>query len=122
MTSKERPPTSALPALAPVKRPGAKPLFTLESLLDITLQIEAPLGTVQTHLSEILSLATGSIVMLDRLTGESVPVTANGTPIAKGEVRVHGDRFAVRITEILGKASHGRAGGNEPHARNQAST
>jgi flagellar motor switch protein FliN/FliY len=94
-------------------------LFTLESLVDITLQIEAPLGTVQTNLGEILSLTAGSIVMLDRLTGESVPVTANGTPIAKGEVRVHGDRFAVRITEILGRASHGRAGGNEPHARSQ---
>jgi flagellar motor switch protein FliN/FliY len=121
MTREGIAPTAALPLLHPEKRPGAKPLFTLESLGDIPLQIEAPLGTVQTNLGEILSLAAGSIVMLDRLTGESVPVTANGTPIAKGEVRVHGERFAVRITEILGRGAHVRAGGNEPHARSASS-
>jgi flagellar motor switch protein FliN len=114
-------PTAALPLLRPEKRPGAKQLFTLESLGDVCFTIEAPLGTVQTHIREVLSLATGSIVMLDRLTGESVPVTANGTPIAKGEVRVHGERFAVRITEILGRPSHARAGGNE-HARPASSS
>lgn len=110
-------PTAALPLLTPQKVPGAKPLFSLEALSDVPLRIEAPLGTVRTTLREILQLVPGSILMLDRLTGESIPVTANGTPVARGEVRVHGERFAVRITEILGRPATAPAGGSPPHAK-----
>ena len=110
-------PTSALPALKVEKRAGVKPFFTLDALGDVPLRLEAPLGVVNTSLREILELGPGSIVMLDRLTGESIPVTANGTAVAKGEVRVHGERFAVRITEILGRSGRAPAGGTEPHAK-----
>ncbi len=110
-------PTAALPVLAAEKRPGAKPFFTVDALGDVPLRLEAPLGCVDTSLREILDLAPGSVLMLDRLTGESIPVTANGTPVAKGEVRVHGERFAVRITEILGRPARAHAGGTEPHAK-----
>ena len=41
------------------------------------------------------------MLRLDRQTGEHLEITVNGTPIAKGEVRVHGERFAVRVTQIL---------------------
>lgn len=110
-------PTAALPVLAAEKRAGAKPLFTMDALGDVPLDVEAPLGCVETSLREILELAPGSVLMLDRLTGESVPLTANGTLIAKGEVRVHGERFAVRVTEILGRPARAHAGGTEPHAK-----
>lgn len=110
-------PTAALPLFTAEKRPAAKPIFTLEALAEVMLRLEAPLGNVDTDVRGILALAPGSVLMLDRLTGESVPVTANGMPIAKGEVRVHGERFAVRITEILGRTTRARTGGNEPHAR-----
>jgi flagellar motor switch protein FliN len=110
-------PTAALPPFTAEKRPGAKPLFTLDALGDVPLRLEAPLGCVDTDVRGILSLQAGSVLMLDRLTGESVPVTANGTAIAKGEVRVHGERFAVRITEILGRTSRARPEGTAPHAR-----
>lgn len=110
-------PTAALPALAAEKRPGAKPFFTVEALGDVPLRLEAPLGCVNTSLREILELSPGSVLMLDRLTGESIPLTANGTPVAKGEVRVHGERFAVRVTEILGRPARGHAQGAEPHAK-----
>ena len=110
-------PASGLPALAPTPRGNAKSLFTLDALGDVPLRLEAPLGTVEADLRDILSLSAGSILMLDRLTGEAITLTANGTPIAKGEVRVHGERFAVRITEVLGRTARTRAGGVPPHAK-----
>jgi len=111
-------PTSpALPVLAAEVRPGAKPLLAIGALADVPVRIEAPLGCVDTDVREVLALAPGSVVMLDRLTGESIPVTANGMLIARGEVRVHGDRFAVRVTEILGCGVGARSRGVEPHAK-----
>jgi flagellar motor switch protein FliN len=109
--------TGTLPALAAEKRPGAKPLLTLESLGEVPLRLEAPLGSVETDLREILSLVPGSVLMLDRLTGESLALTANGTTVARGEVRVNDERFAVRITEILGRGARPRSGGVPSRAK-----
>ena len=110
-------PTAALPAFPSEKRPVGKPLFTLEGLADVALRVEVPLGVVETTLRELLTLAPGKVLMMDRLTGESLPLTANGTTIAKGEIRVHGERFAVRITEICGRNGRPRTGGPDPHAK-----
>jgi flagellar motor switch protein FliN/FliY len=110
-------PTAALPAFANERRAAGKPLFTLEGLSDVALRVEVPLGVVETTLGELLALTPGAVLMLDRLTGESLPLTAHGTAIARGEIRVHGERFAVRITEICGRNGRPRTGGPEPHAK-----
>jgi len=77
-------------------------LLDLRDLGELMLRLEIPLGSVDVDVRELLELRAGSVLRLDRLTGESVDVTVNGTPIARAEVRVQGERFAVRITEILG--------------------
>jgi flagellar motor switch protein FliN len=82
--------------------PSGPALLELGDLSELVMHLEVPLGAVELRMGELPELAVGSVLQLDRLTGESVDVTANGTPIARAEIRVHGENFAVRITEILG--------------------
>jgi flagellar motor switch protein FliN len=101
--------TRRLPKLAPGGIAGA-PLLGLGDLADLAVRLEVPLGTVEVDVRELLDLDVGSVLRLDRLTGEPLVVVANGTPIADGEVRLHGERLAIRITQI-----RGAAGGDAPH-------
>lgn len=70
-------------------------------LMDVPLQVTVELGRAKRSLKEILDFNVGSIITLDKLVGEAVDVVVNGKMIAKGEVVVVDDNFAVRITEIM---------------------
>ena len=52
-------------------------------------------------LKQVLDLNIGSLLELDKLTGEPVDILVNGKLIAKGEVVVVDENFGVRITEIV---------------------
>lgn len=87
------------PAAAPV---AASP--NLERILDIPLRVTVELGAARLKVKNVLDLAKGSIVELDKLSGENVDLLVNGRLMAKGEVVVINENFGVRITEILGPA------------------
>jgi flagellar motor switch protein FliN/FliY len=72
--------------------------------LDIPLEVSVELGRVTMLIRELLEVGTGSIVELQKAAGEPVEVLVNGRLIARGEVVVVEDNFAVRITEILSPA------------------
>ncbi len=73
----------------------------LDLLMDIPLEVSVELGRVTLLVSELLEIGTGSIVELKKVAGEPVEVLVNGRLIARGEVVVVEDNFAVRITEIV---------------------
>ena len=73
-------------------------------ILDVPLQVTVELGRTKKTIKEILDLATGSIVELDKLAGEPVEIQINGHYLAKGEVVVIDENFGVRITEIASPA------------------
>ena len=73
-------------------------------LLDVVLNLAVELGRTRLTVRDVLALGPGSIVELDRLAGEPVDIAVNGTRIAKGEVVVVDEKFAVRVTEILSPA------------------
>jgi len=75
----------------------------IEMLFDVPLQISAELGRTSLPIKEILQLAPGSVVELDKLAGEPVDLLVNGKLIAKGEVVVTDENFGVRIIEIIGQ-------------------
>ncbi|MFP3916196.1 flagellar motor switch phosphatase FliY [Lysinibacillus telephonicus] len=76
----------------------------LNMLLDIPLQVTVELGRTKHSVKEILQLASGSIIELDKLAGEPVDILVNSRLIAKGEVVVIDENFGVRITDILSQA------------------
>jgi flagellar motor switch protein FliN/FliY len=48
-----------------------------------------------------LRLNEGSVVELDRMAGDPLDILVNGTPIAKGEVVVVGEKFGIRFGDIV---------------------
>ena len=70
-------------------------------IMDVPLQVTVELGRTRKLIRDILELAPGSIVEIDKLAGEPVDILVNGKLIAKGEVVVIDENFGVRITEIV---------------------
>jgi flagellar motor switch protein FliN/FliY len=70
-------------------------------LFDVMLDASIELGKTQMTIEEILKLAKGSVIELDKLASEPVEFLVNGKVIARGEVVVIDDNFGIRITEIL---------------------
>ncbi len=70
-------------------------------LLDVNLQVTVEVGRRQVFISQLLSWAPSSIVELDKLVGEPLNLLVNNKPVAKGEVVVVNDKFAIKIISIL---------------------
>ena len=85
--------------LKPATVPGCDANIGL--IMDVPLQITVELGRTRKLIRDILELAPGSVVELDKLAGEPVDILVNGKLIAKGEVVVIDENFGVRITDIV---------------------
>jgi flagellar motor switch protein FliN len=70
-------------------------------VLDIELPVSIELGRTTMLIRDIVKLAPGSIVELDKLSGEPVDLFVNGRKFARGEVVVVDENFAVRVTELV---------------------
>jgi flagellar motor switch protein FliN len=91
----------------PVQIEELQPETTIEQsmnlplLLDIPLEVVVELGRTKKKISEVLELTSGSIVELDKMSGEPVDVFVNNKLVARGEVVVIEEHFGVRIKEII---------------------
>lgn len=74
----------------------------LNLLMDIRMGLIVELGRAEMHLRDILKLTKGSIIELDRLSGEPVDLFVNNKLVARGEVVVIDDNFGLRITQLAG--------------------
>lgn len=77
---------------------------SLGLLQDIDVRLTVELGRKQMRLRDVLALGENSIVELDRLTDEPLDILVNGKLIARGEVVAQGNRFAIRVLELVGSA------------------
>ena len=82
----------------------------LQLLRDVVMGVSVELGRTRMTVRELLSLAPGAIVELDRAAGSPVDLLVNGTLMARGEVVVVDEEFAVRVTEIVAPSLDGRIG------------
>jgi len=71
-------------------------------ILEVPLRLSVELGSANLPVRAVLALTKGSIVELDRMSGEPADVYANDRLIARGEVSVVDQRVAIRITELIG--------------------
>ena len=73
----------------------------LERLHDVLVELTVEVGRTRMTIRDTLALGPGSIVTLDRLSGEPVDLLVNGKRIARGEVVVIDDEFGLRVTEVV---------------------
>jgi flagellar motor switch protein FliN/FliY len=57
---------------------------------------------------ELLNLQPGAVVELDRLAGSPADLLVNGRLIARGEVVVVDEDYALKITELVSSSLPGR--------------
>ena len=76
-------------------------LSNLEMIMSVPMQVTVEIGRTQKKIKEILDFTQGTIVELDKQAGSPVDIIVNGQPVARGDVVVIDDNFAIRITEIL---------------------
>ena len=70
-------------------------------LFDVQLSIIVEVGRTQMLISDLLELEEQSIIELDSMLGQPLDIRANDLLVARGEVIVVNEKFAVRITDII---------------------
>ncbi len=73
----------------------------IDLIMDVPLDVKVELGRTSKSIKDVLEFAPGTVIELNKIAGEPVDVLVNGKYVAKGEVVVLEENFAVRITEIL---------------------
>ena len=81
--------------------PLTKGDIDINFLFDVQLSIVVEVGRTQMLISDLLELDEQSIIELDSMVGQPLDIRANDLLVARGEVIVVNEKFAVRITDII---------------------
>ncbi len=84
--------------IAPNGEPTAR---NYRMLAEIPLRVSVEVGSTALKLSELMDLAEGSVVELDRQAHELLDIMVNGTLVAKGEVVTVNGRFGIRVVDVI---------------------
>lgn len=96
------------------KREEAPPIDSgLARVLEIPLTIHVELGRKRMKIRELMAVGAGSVLPLETQAGASLSIYANETLIAEGEAVVVGERYGVRVTDIVSPAERVRRLGGE---------
>ena len=88
----------------PAGAPGSEhdeALARFQPLDRLPLRLSVELGRSPRRLRELLDLRVGSILVLDKSTGESAEIRVNDILLARGEVVAGDESFAVRVTGVV---------------------
>ena len=94
----------APPIMDPDPVPGPRVVRnapTLDLLRDVEVEITLEIGRKRMRIGDLLKLGAGQTLELDKAAGEPLEILVNGRVIGRGEAIVVGDRYALRITEIV---------------------
>lgn len=72
----------------------------LKLVMDVELNVSLRFGQRQLPLREVLELASGSVIELDRMVDEPVDLLLDGKVIARGEAVIVDGNYGLRVTEI----------------------
>jgi len=70
-------------------------------LNDVTLEVIVELGRTDLTIERLLRLKKGSVVTIDKLSGEPLDVRVNGKLAARGEAVIVNEKFGVRVTQVV---------------------
>ena len=71
------------------------------TLSDLPVEVTAELGKTKMTLRDLLEVAEGSIIELDRLAGEPLDLKVGGSVVAQGEVVAIDQNYGLRITNVI---------------------
>jgi len=83
------------------KNNGPSANNNLDFILDIPVEVSVEVGRAKLSIGELLKLGQGSVVELNKLAGEPLEIFVNGKLMARGEVVVVNEKFAIKVMDII---------------------
>lgn len=74
---------------------------SLDVLHDVEIELTLEIGRRRMRIADVLRLGPGQMLELDKQAGEPIELLVNGRLIGRGEAVVVGDRYGIRITELV---------------------
>lgn len=104
LTVEEKPSPAAAPAMSPPRTRqadyGSLPHYA-KSLLKIAVKVNVTLASKKMRVREITELGIGSIIQFDKSCEDSIDLEVGEHRIAQGEAVKIGDKFGMRVTNVL---------------------
>ena len=84
---------------------GGIPLMNnnLDLIMNVPLNVAIEVGKTKKKIKDIMDFTQGTVLELEKQAGAPVDIIVNGQLIARGDVVVIDDNFAVRVTGIVNK-------------------
>src|ERR1700722_8194280 len=93
------PPSPSLEPAPPIAKSRGNGAMSF--LKDVEVEITLEIGRRRMRIADVLKLASGQTLELAKAAGEPLDIFVNGRLLGRGEAIVLGDRYGVRITEIV---------------------
>lgn len=91
----------ATPRAEPGTGSGPRSIDSLAFVMDVPVELTVELGRKKTRIGDVLRLGPGSVIELNKGNGEPLDIYVNDRLVARAEAVVVGERYGVRITEVL---------------------
>ncbi|MBS0180772.1 MAG: flagellar motor switch protein FliN [Nitrospira sp.] len=102
MTGSQSPQPASFPPVQQVETGGTPK--NIDFILDIPMSVTVYVGSTKMAVRDLLQLAQGSVIELDKLAGEPMEVMVNNKLVARGEVVVVNEKFGIRLTDVVSAA------------------
>ena len=97
----EEDPTSPVGRQAASNLSDAESVRGLDFLYDVPLQVSVEVGRSKILLRDLLKMGEGYVIELDKLAGDPLDLYVNSRLIARGEAVMVGERFGIRLTDVV---------------------
>jgi flagellar motor switch protein FliN/FliY len=101
------------PNAEPSPVPAPKGIDSLGFVMDVPVELTVELGRKNVRIADVLRLGPGSILELTKANGEPLDIYVNNRLVARGEAVVVGERYGIRLTEVLVLEESRRGGSSE---------
>lgn len=82
-------------------------------VMEVPVELTVELGRRNIRIGEVLRLGPGAVLELTKANGEPLDIYVNNRLVARGEAVVVGERYGVRLTEVIVAEPSPKSGGEE---------
>ncbi|MCW5196515.1 flagellar motor switch protein FliN [Buchnera aphidicola (Pemphigus obesinymphae)] len=76
-------------------------LKDIQHIVDVSVNLSVKLGQAKIKIKDLLNISIGSVLILDKLIGESLDIFVNESLMAQGEIVVVENKYGIRIISIV---------------------
>ena len=80
---------------------GQLPVSDLARVLDVNVEVTVELGRRRLSIAEVLNLSPNHVLEFFKKSDDPLDIRVNGRLVARGEAVVMGDRYGVRVSEVI---------------------